>query len=195
MTFRPLSLSCQIPGLNKIYEEYFRGIIHGTFVEVGGNDGYSWSNTWGLAETGWRGLYYEPVAELAEKCRMVHRKNNVQVIQACVGEFDGFTKLFQGQGCTTNPFVAENNVFLYGNSLDKFIVSKVVSLNTSLKEQGIAHNFELLVIDVDGDEVGVLKGLDLRTWAPQMIIIEANRGHPNPGWDFNADRIDNILSL
>lgn len=194
MTFTKVSQSCQIPGINELYERYFPGLTDGTFVEVGGNDGYSWSNTWGLAEIGWKGLYYEPVAVLADRCRALHRKNNVRVIQACVGEFDGTTKLFLGQECTTSPWVAQNNTFFYGNSLDKFIISEVVSLNTSLKEQGIEHNFELLVIDVDGDEVGVLKGLDLTIWAPKMVIIETCKNHPEKGWNFNAAMIDSILS-
>lgn len=194
MIFTKLSPSCQIPGLNELYEQYFPGVIRGTFVEVGGNDGYSWSNTWGLAEMGWKGLYYEPDVFLASQCEAAHRKNNVKVILACVGEFDGLTKLFRGQGCTTSPLVAKNNTYFYGNSLNNFIVSKVVSLNTSLKEQGIENNFELLVIDVDGDETGVLKGLDLKLWAPKMIIIETNKSHPFEGWNFNAAGIDSLLS-
>lgn len=194
MAFTKLSKSCQIPGLNKLFQAYFPGIEHGVFVEVGANDGYSWSNTWGLAEIGWRGLYFEPVKELADRCREVHSKNNVQVQQVAVGEFNGFTKLYPGAGATTSPKVAADNTFFYGNSLDKFTVIEAVSLNTSLQEQQIPANFELLVIDVDGDELGVLHGLDLDHWKPKMVIIEANKLHPLEGWRFNAAEIDCILS-
>ena len=44
-----LSPTCQIPGLDKIYEEYF-GDTLGLFVEVGAFDGESVSNTSGLAD-------------------------------------------------------------------------------------------------------------------------------------------------
>jgi len=68
MNFQPLSRSCQIHTLNEIYSKYFDP-DHGTFVEVGANNGERWSNTWHLANSGWKGLYFEPIAELADKIR------------------------------------------------------------------------------------------------------------------------------
>lgn len=194
MTFTRISPSCQIPGLNKIYDKYFPGLTAGVFVEVGANDGYSWSNTWGLAETGWKGLYYEPVPEFAQACKIRHQRNNVEVIQACVGEFCGETELYTGLGFTTSSFVAQNNIFYYANSLDKYIISPAVSLNKSLEYHDIPNNFELLVVDVDGDETGVLKGLDLETWQPRMIIIETSKDHPDQSWRFNCLPIENMLT-
>ena len=52
MIYPPPSPSCQIPHLNDFYQKYFGDLSHGTFVEVGGNDGYSWSNTWHLGRNG-----------------------------------------------------------------------------------------------------------------------------------------------
>lgn len=193
MTFTKLSPSCQIPGLNKIYEKYFPGLAQGIFVEVGGNDGFSWSNTWGLAEIGWRGLYFEPMMELALACKARHKANNVQVECVAIGEFNGFTKLYQGQGATTSPKVATENIYFYGNSPDNFAITEVKSLNTALQEQEIPANFDLLVIDVDGAEVSVLHGIDFDFWTPRMVIIEANKHHPAEKWRFNAAEIDSIL--
>lgn len=187
------SLSCQIPHLNEIFEQYFPGNSKGIFVEVGANDGYSWSNTWALAEIGWRGLYLEPVAKLAFECERRHAHNNVKVIRAAAGMCNGTTRLYLGEGCTTSPKVARENTFHYGNSPNNFRIVPVVSLNSILKQQEIPVDFELLVIDVDGDELGVLDGLDLDIWQPKIIIIETSNGNPNLGWDFNAQGIDNRL--
>ena len=195
MTNIPVSQSCQIPGLNEIYEKYFPGLIHGVFVEVGANDGYSWSNTWGLAEIGWRGVYFEPVKSLADKCAERHAKNNVTVVQCAVGSFNGETKMYLGESVTTSDYVAINNTFGYGNSPDKFVMSPVCALHTALSDLGIARDFELLVIDVDGDEIGVLRGLKLGNWLPRMIIIETCKTTNNKGWDFNCRGIEARLAM
>lgn len=188
MKFLAPSLSCQIPDLNAIYQRYFDE--PGTFVEVGANDGYSWSNTWHLAQMGWRGLYFEPVAALAEKCAAKHAKNNVTVIQAAVGSFDGKAKLYTGEGATTSDHVARNNTFHYGNSPDNFVMVPACKLNTVLEDEQIPHDFDLLVIDVDGDEVGVLRGIDLDLWRPIMVIIETCKTHTNQDWRFNCRGIE-----
>lgn len=188
MNFLAPSLSCQIPNINEFYRRYFDE--PGIFVEVGANDGYSWSNTWHLAQAGWQGLYFEPVEALAKKCAAKHAKNNVTVVQAAVGSFDGEAKLYTGEGATTSDHVARNNTYHYGNSPDKFIMVPACKLNTALENMEIPHNFDLLVIDVDGDEVGVLRGIDLSLWRPIMVIIEACKTHTNQDWRFNCRGIE-----
>src|ERR671923_2099072 len=61
--------SCQIPNLGFLLDFFFGDVAVGTFVEVGAFDGYTYSNTWGLAAAGWRGFYIEPVASHAAQCR------------------------------------------------------------------------------------------------------------------------------
>lgn len=190
--FTKLSASCQIRGLNVFYERYFPGQRFSTFVEVGGNDGYLWSNTWGLAEIGWRGLYYEPVTELADKCRLLHAHNKVTVINSAVGTCEGAAMLYPGNIATTSRFVAGTDLYAHGNSLELAEITPCITLNKSLAEQDIPHNFDLLVIDVCGGEPDVLGGIDLTTWKPEMLIIATHKGHD--GWDFNAEEIDRRVS-
>ena len=184
MNYPAPSLSCQIPNLNEIYAQYFQE--PGVFVEVGANDGYEWSNTWHLAQMGWRGVYFEPVKDLAEKCATRHAKNDVAVINCAVGAYDGETKMYLGESVTTSEYVAKNNTFQYGNTPDNFVMVKACTLNTALTDLGIRRNFDLLVIDVDGDEIGVLRGLKIGDWLPRMIIIETCKNTTNRGWNFNC---------
>lgn len=190
--FTKLSDTCQIHALNVFYERYFPGQRFGTFVEVGGNDGYLWSNTWGLAEIGWKGVYYEPDKDLADKCRLLNAHNNVTVITSAVGMCDGATMLYAGNGATTNWHVAAHDLYGHGNSLDVCEFTPCVCLNNSLAEQGIPHQFELLVVDVNGGEPAVLAGIDLAVWKPMMLIVATHKGHEN--WDFNAEEIDRQVS-
>lgn len=79
----------QIPNLDSIYQKYFTrffGIPYqGFFVEVGAYDGESYSNTSGLADSGWNGLYIEPVFEYYNKCLIRHKNNSVKVINCAIG--------------------------------------------------------------------------------------------------------------
>ena len=190
--FEKQSPTCQIPGLSHFYDRYFPGKKAGIFVEIGGNDGYLWSNTWGLDEIGWKGLYIEPVKALAKKCAAVHAKNKVTVVQMAIGDHEGEVRLYSGKGgATTNPVIAERDLFQHGNSPDNYQPVTMTTANKVLAENRIPHIFDLLVIDANGGEVEVLKGLDLDTWRPKMIIIATHKGHP--GWDINAEPIAKLL--
>ena len=64
-TFYPQQPTCQISNMWLIFETFFGQRTEGLFVEVGAFDGVLYSNTWGLAARGWRGLLIEPVPEFA----------------------------------------------------------------------------------------------------------------------------------
>ena len=192
--FTKVSDSCQIPCLSALYEKFFHDVTHGTFVEVGGHDGVSFSNTWGLAENGWRGLYYEPIRELCEACRVTHAKNDVTVVQTCVGSYNGEIKLYTGVMCSTSKHVMETDMFNYGMSEAKFLISDVCTLDKSLTSYNINSEFELLVIDVEGAELDVLAGINLDFWKPHMIIIEACKNHPDVRFRVNSAEIDKIIT-
>jgi hypothetical protein len=49
--------NCQIENLPNIYKEYFGEEYIGFFIELGAYDGYNYSNTCGLADLGWQGIY------------------------------------------------------------------------------------------------------------------------------------------
>lgn len=184
------SLSCQIPTINLFYEKYLHS--RGVFVEVGGNDGYTWSNTWHLANMGWHGIYYEPDEKVAKLCQVIHSRNDVKVIQSCVGHYNGETRLYHGNGATTNHDVASKDIFGHSNNINDFEYSRIITLNKSLSEEGVPEHFDLLVIDVNGDEPLVLTGLDLEKWKPTMIIIATHKNHD--GWNFNVNIIYRMLS-
>ena len=61
------SPSCQIDNISELYEVFLTTKLDGVFVEVGAFDGYTFSNTWGLAQRGWRGIYVEPIPKYANR--------------------------------------------------------------------------------------------------------------------------------
>jgi FkbM family methyltransferase len=160
--------TCQIKNLNEIYLSIFGYKEDGVFVEVGAHDGYSFSNTWGLAEAGWRGLYFEPVPELYEKCVAIHSHNpKVTVMNRAIGDkLDPHGILH----------VDKNNILSAGASLlveypDDIEVT-IIPLSMALSLKDIPYYFDLLVVDVEGAEKQVLDGMDFMRWRPTLMIIE-----------------------
>ncbi len=172
--------ACQIIGLPAIYERAFGVKPNGTFVEIGAYDGETYSNTSGLADGGWRGIYVEPVPELAEKTRVRHASNNVVVVESAVGRASGSLDLFvDGTASTANQAAHEAFRKLCWGVHDNKITVKCTTLNDLLVDNNVAPGFELLVVDVEGGEADVFAGFDLALWRPTMIIVELADVHPD----------------
>ena len=185
-----LSPTCQIKNLKEIYERFFSEERDRIFVEVGASDGYSHSNTWGLAKAGWRGLYFEPVPELANKCSFNHKDNDVIVKNIAIGNKVGVTKLYLGSSPTINEETVDKNPWDFTYDKNNFIMVPVSTLNRELDNLLLYTTvIDLLVIDVEGAELEVLEGLDFLTYIPEMIIIESCEGNPEVKKTFHTQQI------
>lgn len=197
-TVYPLSNTCQIPTLNSIYEKYFGYKTDGIFMEIGGYDGYEFSNTWGLAEAGWRGIYFEPVPEFYAKCVRTHIKNNVSVENMAVWDYDGELSLELG-GTLTSASKEHIDVvrlldWAKGIYTSKWIKSPCITLKSYVKSKYPKLNkIDLLVIDVEGGELNVLRGANLEVWKPTMLIIEAHEHHPDTSLRIFANDINTFV--
>lgn len=177
--------NCQIPKLSEIYKTHFSYKTDGIFVEVGAHDGQFVSNTCFLADIGWRGLYVEPVPPLYTKCCKRHAKNkNITCVNKAICDQETIEILYANTLSTTNPYYQEmyKNISWAKGSLTN-IKYKVpgIRLSDLLEEQNISKEFDLLVIDVEGSELDVLKTIDLNVWKPKMVIIEIEDEHPSIG--------------
>lgn len=182
----------QTPGLEWIYCGVFGLKTDGAFVEVGANDGISWSNTYFLAQLGWRGLYVEPIEHLHAKCVANHKDHpNVQVAKCAVGDGSEITMMQMGDTdylYTGDPVFAE---LLQANKVTGQF--KTVKLDNLLDSYKIPEFFDLLVIDVEGMEKEVLIGFDIDRWLPKLVIIETCELHTNAGMSERAERINSCF--
>ena len=154
--------------LDRIYKAAFGYKTDGTFVEVGAYDGRTYSHTCGLADMGWRGVYVEPVPEIAAKCLKNHESNpKITVVEVAAGATFGRIPLYIDRfsccGSTTNPVVCKN---------PEMLRVEVMPLDYILECAEISPAFDLLSIDVEFGEVAVLSGFTVKRWLPKMIMIE-----------------------
>lgn len=170
--------SCQIRGLSEIYAKYFPDVKDGTFVEVGAYDGYEFSNTSCLSDIGWNGLYIEPIEEFYNRCLNRHMNNKVFIENCSVGTFEGEIEIYVNGAVTTS---SEKQIQTYYDvgwiTNHNTRKCKQYRLDTLLKKYKISKNFDILVVDVEGNETDVFNSFNLEYWYPKMIIVELIDDH------------------
>jgi len=151
-----------------IIQSYFpKELKSGRYVDIGCHHPRRGSNTYGLYQKGWTGILVdlEQVKVLANQ--MIRRRD--KVILAAVSDAEEWIEVFSDKVYSTNTTIKKNASKINDQSIGKV---KTQTLTTILNEQKFQKNFELLSIDVEGVDLQVLKGLDLKSYQPQIICIE-----------------------
>lgn len=193
---------CQIKNLSDILIEHIGYKEDGTFVEVGAFDCYQWSNTYGLAMMGWRGLYFEPQIDEYNKCNELHgNRDKVEVVRLALSDWSGETDLYLG-GSISTISREQKDIYLslHGwSSVTGLADGKTerVSVSTLSKELDAREwpkAYDLLVVDVEGSEVSVIKEGGLEKHRPHMIIIETHEESKEEKLSGKATTIYEMLS-
>jgi FkbM family methyltransferase len=152
----------------------------GFFVEAGGNDGYTQSNTYALERRrGWRGLLIEPVPELARAC--VRERPGAVVVRAALVSrdfhepevrlrFGGLMTLVVGARDGDAEWVAAAHAVGQEEPAHEF--SAPARTLSSILDDVDAPEVDLLSLDIEGYEAQALAGLDFDRHAPRFILVE-----------------------
>lgn len=172
---RPFTVSedCQIPVLADVLTRHLTECDVGYFVEVGAFDGRSWTNTGFLADSGWNGLYIEPVAEYARRCRDNHRDNQVIIEQCAIGSEESTGDIWIAGGLSTLNETAKLAHERMYNAVNLEVQrTDILRLDTLLLKHNVDRNFELLVVDTEGYELEVFKSFSFNDYRPKLMIVE-----------------------
>ena len=134
----------------------------GFFVEAGGNDGYTQSNTYWLERfRGWRGILVEPMPELYEQCRT--ERPDATVVRAALVPFDyeGDTvRMRFGDLMSTVAGAHEDpwrtRMGTVTGWRDAYEVDTPARTLTAVLDAADAPEIDLLSLDVEGFEPAVL---------------------------------------
>lgn len=175
-------------GLDRKLERYL-DIDNGFFVEAGANDGFQQSNTYYFEKLrGWHGVLVEPIPELAAECRK-NRRGPVVEAALVAEDTPGATVPIRFAGLMSvlaNPTASaidpEQHVRT-GLEVQHLPGSYTVevparTLSAILDELGVTREIDLLSLDVEGAEIGVLRGIDWARHAPRFICIEVRQAAP-----------------
>ena len=168
------------PELSKKIEELL-SFENGYYVEIGANDGRSFSNTYVLEKTrNWSGMLIEPIMHKYFDSRNFRDlKRNKFIYGACV-DFDykeANVKMYFSNLMTTSELghskdwaEAGSNFLKADEEVLPFWATAIVLADVLEREK--VGRIDFLSIDVEGAELNVLKGIDFSKCEIDLILIE-----------------------
>jgi FkbM family methyltransferase len=163
------------------------------FVDAGAYDGVIGSNSRGLFARGWSGMVIEPNPRVFQRLADLYKREpRVSCVNMAVSDRSerGVEMLFSigpvgtkqrdqwkfGQVSTLHGFFAD----AFNRDHGYQYVRSAVDL-TTLSELMLAHNsprdLGLLSIDCEGEDLKVLKGIDLDQFRPRLLCVECDDAH------------------
>ena len=160
---------------------------NGFFIEIGANDGIHQSNTFYLEKNkNWSGLLVEPGKEAFSRLIKNRSKRNIFVNAACVPFYydkDSITFNDYYLMGYTEAINSDNDLVDHKNHSIRYIKNTdqdhaiysvpAIDLNTILLENNAPRNIDFFSLDVEGEELSVLEGLDFRTFNIELLLIES----------------------
>jgi FkbM family methyltransferase len=163
-------------GIDEKLQQYL-DIDGGFFVEAGANDGVNFSNTYYLERArGWTGVLVEAIPDLYRAC--VRRRPRSRVVNCALvaPERDGALVTMQYsnlQSIVSGALPYEHvEAGLRSQRERTYRVEVPGRTLSSVLDDVKPQRFDLLVLDVEGYETQVLRGLDLDRHAPRWALIE-----------------------
>ena len=154
-----------------LWNEIFSRQKQGFYVDIGGNDPVVNSNTYFLERQGWKGIAFDPLSRFE---KMWGELRNAQFHRVAISdktEMRDFIEIVPKIGWEHalsgfKEFVREEDVAIYQH-LDYKVETKPLSefLDDSQK-------VDILLVDVEGAEEMVFRGIDLARIAPRYIMVE-----------------------
>jgi len=156
-------------GLDKKMLNYIN-YKNGFYIECGANDGVSQSNTWYFEkQLGWNGLLVEPVDKTFNELIKNRGKKNF-FFKAALRSFaykEKFVELKLNIKDTLSTRSTPDDVDTRIN-----IKVKASNLTSILNKINAPKFIDFFVLDVEGDELEVLKGVDFNLYKFKYILVE-----------------------
>ena len=158
-------------GIDIIVDYIFKDKKRGFYIDVGCQHPISNNNTYLLHKKGWRGINIDLDSENIKlfKYEREGDYNFNGAISSQIGESDLY---FYHNKSPINTLVKK--VSVHRNAKVKEVKKvKTTTLDSVIEQSPFKKNkFDFLSIDVEGSELEVLKGFDLKKYSPNVIVIE-----------------------
>ena len=153
----------------------------GVFVELGAYDGILQNNTLHFEERGWTGVLIEPQPEVFARCVQNRPKSKVYNCACVPRDYPAATVEMASVGLMSiirgslgnrtleEAWIARGETV---QSIRHSMISVPARTLDSVLDDARISRFDLLVLDVEGAEIGVLQGLDLEKHRPEFIVCE-----------------------
>ena len=146
---------------------------NGFFIECGANDGVNQSNTWYFEKKlNWHGILVEPVRNVFAQLKENRSKKNY-FFNNILTSFANKKKFIKMIYNNKDTLVTKSKYEKNSNSF--YIKAKPKTLNTILNKIKAPKEIDFFSLDVEGDELNVLKGINFKKYCFHYILIETNQ--------------------
>lgn len=167
--------------------EFFKD-YKGRLLDIGANDGKTFSNSLKLIESGWSAVLVEPSAECVDKLKALHLGNDKVIIEPSAIDIESGKKEFYESGHLPDPALTEKgeNSSLVSTLIPaekerwnplkmnwKNVMVNVLSWKDFIKLHG--DTFDFISIDAEGLDLEILQQIDLSKI--KLLCIEWNEKH------------------
>ena len=181
-------------GLDRRLLAVIKPKLGGYYVELGANDGLSQSNTYKLQKAyGWNGLLIEPSPAKFSECVRNRSFGNRPFFSCCACVSEAYSLPFVEiedsnlmsvcKGLEVSDQDASDHAdlgsqFLGDRRLRIRYGALARTLTSVLADASAPFEFDLLSLDVEGNELAVLRGLDFSIYKPKWILVELRMQMP-----------------
>ena len=176
-----------------IREKYFPDYSYkGIMVEVGAGPTNFYSMSKHFRDNGWRTICVDPDG----KCVIMHKAENREIYQYACSNYDGKSKF----KVVSSGWDEKNDGISYSALDIKYnmpnhkyseIDVEVLKLDTLLEKLSI-DKVDYVSIDVEGWELEVIEGFNVKKYQPKIIVLENFQYDEN--YVLHMNKIDYILS-
>ncbi len=150
-----------------------RASAHQIVVDVGAR-GRARSNSFDLLKTfGWRGVLFEANPNLIPGIESDFAGLDVEVVPYAISDYEGEATFYLGINNDVSSL--NEHASLGWGPLAGEVTVAVRRLGPLLEERGVPQDFDVLSIDIEGEDIKVLNDLVTASgFRPQWVIIEAS---------------------
>lgn len=145
----------------------------GIMIEVGAGPTVFYSMSKHFRDNGWRCICIDPNPKFVDD----HKKNGNEIYQLAISNYNGksefnivLTDMWNSEydGISYSGLEIKYNMPNY--KIDKIQV-EVKTLNTLLDEIKV-DNIDFISVDVEGSEIEVIEGFNLKKYNPKVVLLE-----------------------
>lgn len=165
----------------KVILEYFKDASTGTFIDIGANEGQTFSNTRALALRGFFGVLVEPSPSAFKKLKTLYDGHKgIYLYQVAINDHNGKAILQESGPLCSSSDIGLVSTF-HNEEMDRFkrtvsytpVEVKTFRWKTFLNRLTIKE-FSFVSIDAEGSDLTILQQMDLGALKTQCVCIEHN---------------------
>ncbi|XDD41527.1 FkbM family methyltransferase [Leptospira sp. WS60.C2] len=160
-------------GEDMVLRDFFGDQKHGFYVDVGAYDPFRFSNTNYFYELGWNGINIEPSPDGFKQFQKFRKRD--QNLNLGIGMEESELIYYRFEEAALNTFDASRVKFLEESTNYKTkdqVKINVRPLVKVLQEYAVGKEIDFINIDVEWNEMSVLKSGDWKQFRPKVILIE-----------------------